>query len=595
MGEQKANWRTMSASRIGQLMNVTLGKEKADLVIVNAALLNVYTGEVLSGHSVAVSKDRIAYVGLDAKHTIGPGTEVIDAGGASLIPGLIDTHVHLVYYYTPYQFLRHAMAGGTTTIITELLEFVFYTGYRGAVTYLAALKDQPVKILATAPPLVTISPAAEARAYGRKQLAKLLSRPDVVGLGETYWLQATQGHPRLLDNFAATIEAGKTIAGHASGSRAEKTQAYAAGGVSNCHESVSDGEALDKLRLGLYVIAREGSMRRDLEAVSKIKDAKMDLSRMVLGTDTVSPEFLLQNGYMEYVVQRAIELGWPPVQAIQMATINAAQSFGLDDVVGGIAPGKFADMVLIPDLRTIKARLVVSSGRVIAENGRLLVQPRHHRFPAYVSNIFKVSRPLTAGDFMIPAPAGATEAKVRVIDFVTELVTKETQTVLPVQQGMIKADASQDIVKVMMMDSFSGLDRKFVGLVKGFGLKKGAIASSQVWDCAGLIVLGSDEAEMAMAANRVIELKGGIVVCAGGRVQAELALPLAGFICDLPVEELAQRLADIQRAAAGLGGSFPDAHLSLTVLTTPAIPHLRIIEAGLVNIRDGSIMELLVR
>ncbi len=605
----QSNWRTPSAPQIGQLMNVALGKEKADLVIANCTLLNVHTGELLPGYSVAVKKERIAFVGPNAQHTIGPGTRVIDAAGATLIPGLIDAHIHLVYYYTPYRFLSHAMAGGTTTVITELLEIVFYLGYKGAVTYLASLKDQPIKVLATAPPLVTISPAAEARAYSRETLAKLLSRPDIVGLGETYWLQATQGNPRLLNSFAETLKQGKKLSGHAAGARGEKLEAYAAGGVSNCHESVSAEEALDKLRLGLHVIAREGSMRRDLAEVSKIMGQKADLRRLSLGTDSITPDFLLKNGYMECIVQRAIELGWPPVRAIQMATINAAECFGLDDVVGAIAPGKHADMVLIPDLKTIKAQLVVSKGRVIARDGQLLVQPRRHDFPGYVSNIFKVGRPFTAEDFVIPAPAsvgaglaparqggsaGDGQAKVRVIDFVTDLVTKESQVTLPIREGVIKADVDQDILKVMMMDAFGGLDHKFIGLVKGFRMKKGAIASSQVWDCAGLIVLGSNEREMAMAANRVIELKGGIVVCAGGRVQAELPLPIAGFMCDLPMEDLAQKLANIQLQAAGLGCPFPDAHLSLTILTTPAIPHLRICEAGLVNIRDGKILDLLI-
>lgn len=590
----QSNWRVLPAAQIAQLMNVALGKEKADLVIVNGALLNVYTGELLPGHSVAIKKGRIAFVGPNAQHTIGANSQVLDAAGAVLIPGLIDAHTHLSYYYSPYEFLRYAMRGGTTTVITELLEIVFFLGYKGAISYLAALKDQPIKILGSAPPLVTISPAAEARAYNQKQLTRLLSRPDIIGLGETYWLQATQGRQRILDSFAETIKLGKKLVGHASGARGEKLVAYTAAGVSSCHESVSSEEALDKLRLGLHVIIREGSMRHDMEAVSKIKDTKIDLRRLALGTDTITPDFLIHRGYMEYIVQRAIELGWPPVQAIQMATINAAESFGLDDVIGAIAPGKYADIVIIPDIRTIKAQYVLSNGRVIARDGQPLVQPRKHKFPGYVSNTFQISRPLMPDDFAIHAPAPKGEVIVRAIDFITDLVTREAQVTLPVQNGVIKADVGRNILKVMEMDAFGGVTNKFVGFVKGFGLKKGAMASSQAWDCAGLIVIGSDEQEMAMAANRVIELKGGIVVYADGGVQVELPLPIAGFICESPMEILAQKLAAIQQKASELGCPFPDAHLSLTVLTTPAIPHLRISEAGLVNIRDGSIMGLFV-
>ena len=358
------------------LAAVALGEQEADLVVRGVDLVNVYTREVLKGYSVATKGKWIAYVGPDASHTIGPGTKVIDGAGRALIPGFVDGHTHMLYYASPQEFLRYVMRGGTTTIITELMELTFPLGYKGILGYLDSLRDQPIKIFSTVPPSVTLSRHAAAKAPTLAQLLELLKRDDVLGVGEGFWQEVLRGERNFPALSAEARALGKTSEGHAAGCRGQRLAAYLNYGVSSCHESVSAEDVVERLRFGISTMIREGSIRKELEAIAKIKDLGLDLRRAVLVTDGADPRDLVEKGYLEHVVQRAIDAGFDPVLAVQMASLNVAEHFRLDGVLGGIAPAKYADMVLIPDLRTIKAEVVISNGVVIAQDGKLLVEPR---------------------------------------------------------------------------------------------------------------------------------------------------------------------------------------------------------------------------
>ena len=347
------------------LMRVALGEEKADLVVAGGNLVNVYSGEILKNYSVAIKGQWIAYIGQDIRHIIGPQTKVIDVRGKTLIPGLVEGHAHLMAipcFYSLEEFLRYAARGGTTTIITESMEIAYVRGYSGLVEFLEALRDQPIKLFATIPSLLALSPETKRKAVDVDLLGELFRREEVVGLGESYWQSVLQDDARFLQLSQRSLEEGKTVEGHAAGAREEKLMAYLASGVSSCHESVSLEEALERLRLGLRVMIREGSIRKELEALARLKDERIDFRRLVLVTDGVSPQELLEKGYLEHVVQKAIDLGFDPVTAIQMATLNPAEHFHLDGFLGGIAPGKYADLVVIPDPRTIQAEYVISNG-----------------------------------------------------------------------------------------------------------------------------------------------------------------------------------------------------------------------------------------
>jgi adenine deaminase len=585
--------RPKSATETHQLMKVALGEEKADLTVVNANVVNVYTGEILPNFGISIKGKWIAYVGENAGDSIGHQTEVIDAEGQTVIPGLIDGHTHIAWMFTAAEFLKYAIAGGTTTIVTEILEPFFVCGFEGVVDFLASLKDQPIKILATAPALVSISRTA--RDMPPETLAKILNRDDILGLGESYWQAVLQVPEQVLPRFEQALAAGKTLEGHSAGASDKKLAAYVAGGISSCHEPINADQVLERLRMGLHIMVREGSIRRDLAEIAKIKDTGIDLRRLILSTDGVEPRDLIEKGYMEFVLRKAIEYGFDPVAAIQMATLNVAEHFSLDGVIGGIAPGRYADLVIIPDVQTIDAQMVISSGSVVAKKGTLLSAPRRHTFSKSSMNSIKLPRDMKPSDFIISTDPEAAHVKARIIDMVTDLVTAELEMQWPVINGRINPDVDQDVIKVAAIDRTHNPGNIYVGLIKGYGLKSGAMACSSAWDTSDIIVVGADDADMAGAVNRIRALQGGAVVYENGEILAELPLPIFGVMSDLPIETIADRLQEIKIAVSDLGVAFPDPLLTLITLTGAAIPYLRICEEGLVNLKDGRTVELIIR
>ena len=574
------------------LMDVALGKQAADIAILDANLVNVYSGEILEHQSVAVKGRWIAYVGPDATRMIGPGTDKIEAGGRTLIPGLIDGHTHIAWLYSAPEFVRFVAPGGTTLAITEALEPYPVAGCEGVMDFLDSLKDQPIKIMATAPGMASISRAA--RGIASRDLERLLERDDILGLGETYWQEVLKYPDAYLDAMATTLNHGKLLEGHTAGAKDAKLNAYIAAGIGSCHEPINADQVAAGVRLGLYIMIREGSIRSDLAEIAAIKDTGIDFRRLVLVTDSLSAEDLVTGGYMDDLVQKAIDSGFDPISAIQMATLNPAEHFGLDHLVGGIGPGKLADMVLVPDPRTIDARLVISNGRIIARDGQLTVPVRKHDFRQINLNTIHIPQALTEVDFSIDVSEKDSTIKARIIEMVTDLVTREIHVDLPVVNGQLRIDPGSGIAKVAAIDRTNTPGRRFVGLIKDFGLKDGAIACSAAWDTSVIVVVGRNDRDMANAVNRIRELQGGAVISVSGRIAAELPLPVFGILSTEPLENVARQSEQLLQAAGTLGITFPNPLLSLITLTGAAIPYLRICEEGLVNLTDGKTTGLFI-
>jgi len=571
-------------------MRVAQGEKAADTIITNGRVFNVFTGEMLDGLTVTIKHGRIAYVGKDGKNGLGNKTRIIDAAGKTLIPGFIDGHTHVAWLYKPEEFLKIAMPGGTTTIITEIFEPYPVAGNAGAIELLDALHDQPIKFFATAPAMVSIS--RRTKGIKTEDLKLLLSRNDVLGLGESYWQGILQDPDTYLPAFAETLAHGKTLEGHSAGANEKKLNAYVATGISSCHEPIQMGEVLDRLRLGLYVMVREGSVRRELKAISQIKDSNADLRRLVLVSDGVSPAALMKNGYMEFIVQKAIDFGFKPKDAIRMATLNVAEHFSLDGQIGAIAPGRFADILIIPDIRTISPEIVISNGTIIAKNGKRMVEPRPHVFSKTSRNSIQFKRPLKQKDFAVMTDNQSSHQTFRIIELVTDLVTREQHTELPVLKGEIKGKISNDIIKIAAIDRAITPGDMFTGFIKGFGLTTGAIAFTATWDSADIIVVGADDADMALAVNHIYKMQGGAVVCDNGTISEELSLPIFGVISDLPIVNIVERTRAINDRVSKMGVPHPDPLLTLATLTTAAIPFFRICEEGYVNLKDGKTVGL---
>jgi adenine deaminase len=580
-----------NAEERAALMRTALGLEPADMLILNGSVVNVYSGEIVENCPVSIKGKWIAAVGPDAASAAGASTLVLDAAGKTLIPGLIEGHTHM-WFQSMEEFLPYVIKGGTTTIIVETLEYFPPAGFEGVIEFLDSVKDQPIKILGTAPAMISIGKTLDG--VSRAGLESLLDRDEIVGLGESFWQTVLQSADAMVPVLQSALDRGKCLEGHSAGAKGKKLAAYAAAGISSCHEPINAEEALERLRLGFYVMVREGSIRKDLEEISKIMKAGVDLRRLILVTDSVEPKELVEKGYLEIVVQKAISCGFDPVSAIQMTTLNVAEHFGLDSAIGGIAPGRCADILVLPDERTIAPEIVISNGRVIFKDAKLLAPPRRHHYSDSCLRSIQLQRDMKSSDFDIHANGASSSGsvKVRIIEMVTDLVTKELHADVFPAAGKIAVDLQQDIVKVAAIDYKNNPGRSFVGLIKGFRIEKGSIACSAAWDTSDIIVVGADEEDMALAVNRIRELQGGVTVCRDGKIMAELPLPIFGIISDLGMDQLAQRLDSVRRAARGLGIPFPDPVLTLCTLTGAAIPYLKICEEGLVNLRDGKILSL---
>ena len=577
------------------LVRVALGKEKADLVIKAGTLVNVYTGELLDDYSVSVKGNRIAFVGEDADHTIGDSTRVIDASGKILAPGFIDAHFHA--YISLDEQMKHSLPQGTTTIFMELTDLASVTGHEGIVALLDAIKEQPVKFFGLAPsPYSSPVPVKpEEDHISGPEIDKILAREDVAGLGETLWTGIIDEDDSVISNIRRATSRKKKLEGHGSGAKGNKLVAFVASGMSSCHESIRVQEALDKLRLGMHVMIREGCIRQDLENLSGLVSKNIDYRRLVLVTDGVDAEFMHRYGHMAHLVQKAIELGFPPVEAIRMATLNAAEHFDLDNLIGGIAPGRYADILILPSLAQIECQWVISKGEVVVQDNNLVLQPDKLNYPETITRTIRVPRKFTPADFAVSAGGRKREVKVRAIKLLTEVITEENQIRLPVENDAIIRDLQQDALTVSIIERKKNTGKVVSGFLQGTGLNSGACACSYSWDLGSpMVVVGANETDMATAANRLVELQGGLVVSRNAEIAAEVPMPVGSFMSAGPVAQTAAAFAKVRKSLNDMGASLANPFLTLQTIPGTFLPFFRITLHGFADMKNRKLLNLIV-
>ena len=575
------------------LSETALGNRPADTVIKDGVLMDVYTGRLVPHRSVALKDGWIAYVGPDADHTIGENTEIIEAGGRAICPGFMDAHTHVIVYWDIADFLSYAVPCGVTTLFTEVEAYAFAAGMEGFRAFLDQIRDRPVKLFALVPPMVCLSPAADSMATSPSEMREFLKDPLVMGLGEPFW-QGTILTPenRVIKLIEETLKAGKSVEGHAAGAFDRKLAAYTATGVQSCHEAITTEDVISRLELGLYAMIREGDIRRDLEIIRPLK-GESDLRRVILVTDGTNPRDLITRGYLIDVVQKAVDMGFSPVEAVQMVTLNPAEHFRVDHLTGGIAPGRLADILILPEPGTVRPDLVISNGVIVAREGRVTVEMKKVPYPDTLLKTVRVD-PLSPSDLTVSAKDSGGSGSIRVIHIQPGGLVSREQSVRPrVVDGKYAADPERDLLKIVFIERLSGRGQKFIGFVRGWGQKRGAVATTLCWDAGGMVGIGANDNDLALAINRVIELQGGTVLCVDGECRVEIPLPVGGYISQLSIPETAARLEEFEREVSLLGSDLSFAHLSLNVLTTAAIPFIRMNEKGYYRFREKDTVTLL--
>ena len=580
------------------LVKVAAGIEKADVVITNTKLVNVCTHEIIENTDVAITCGRIAMVG-DCKHCIGEKTKVIDAMGKYLAPAFMDGHIHVESsMLTVGEYAKAVVAHGTSGIFMDPHEICNVLGLDGVQFMLEDAKRTPLKAMLTTPSCVPAVPGFEdtGAEIGPEDIAKTMLWDECVGLGEMMNFPGIlSADKRTHDIVGETLKADKIPTGHYSLPETGKgLNAYIASGVRCCHESTRAEDALAKMRLGMYAMLREGSAWHDLKEVGKaIVNEQIDSRFACLISDDTHPNTLQSYGHLDYIVKRAIQEGIDPITAIQMVTINVAQCFQLDHDMGSVTPSKCADLVLIDNLQECHVTEVFIDGELVAQNGKMLVQFPPYTYPEKALHSVHLDK-VTQESFRIPAVGESATA--RVMEVIPARVgTYEKHLTLPIIDGNLSADPKQDVLKVAVFERHKQTSTVGYGFTKGFGIKKGALAQTVAHDAHNLLVVGSNDQDMALAANTLIECGGGLCAVVDGEVVGVVPLPIAGLMSDKPLEEMSVSVEKLEQAWKDMGSALPSPFMTMALLPLACLPELRLTNRGLVDCCSFQFVDLLIK
>ncbi len=563
------------------LYRVPLKEMPPDLIIQNGLLFNSYTGEFLESQSLWIKDGWIAYAGPDQEPIKAEGTVFMDARGMVLLPGLMEGHTHILNLMGIEEFVRHVIPTGTTTVITETIELATVVGTDGIRYFVEGIEDQPLRFCYTLSPLCGLTSSVEKNVPSNEDLLPFLEDPKCLGIGEIYWgnllLEGRQGE-RVRELARAALSHGKRLEGHSAGASGNKLQAYTSFGVSSCHEPITEKEVLERLRLGYWVMIRQGAIRKELDGVKGIFKRPIDKRRLVLCTDGMDPEGFLSEGYLDAAVRYALQLGIDPSQVYRMVTLNVAEHFRLDHILGSLSPGRLADVVIIPSPEDYSPQAVIREGEVIFHDGKTRAEPRKVSFPEIMFRTVNIPEMVS-----IQPPK---EGRVRAVEMVTRLVTKEAIVDLshPWEPGSLNMALAVDR---------TGGGEAFLGFIKEFGLKQGACGSTMCWDTPDMIVLGCDTLSMETVIERLKGLGGGAVYAIGREVVAEFPAPLCGAVTLEPMEVARDRIRQFEEKLRRNGVKWENPLLTLNTQGNAAIPHFRLTHHGYVRMKDRKVFPLM--
>jgi adenine deaminase len=561
-----------------ELISVAGGEIPADLLLKNARIVNTFIGEIEQA-DVAIYGDRIAGVG-----DYGKAKEIIDLQGRFLAPGLINGHTHIESSMLhPARYAQAVVPRGTLAVVTDLHEIANVCGSEGIKFVTDLARKLPLDMLFMAPSCV---PATNLETSGAKisskEVKKILAHPKIIGLGEMMnFPGVVSGDEEVLKKISAAN--GRVIDGHAPGLGGKELNAYLSTGILSDHESTTIEEGKEKLRRGMYLMIREGSSEKNLDTLLPLVTDNT-YKRCFFVVDDLSCSDLLREGDINAVVRKAISKGLEPVRAIQMATINAAEYFRLHDR-GGIGPGYIANLITITDLAKLEIDMVFYQGKLVAKQGKPLFLPPP--ITLELRNTVRIKSP-TAKSLKIAA-AGETHPVIEIVP--GQIVTKKVMEKIKVVDGAVMPDVERDILKLVVVERHRASGNIGVGLVKGFGLKKGALASSVAHDSHNIIAVGTNDFDILKAIEEINRLQGGLVVCADLEILASLPLPIAGLLSPEPLDVVASQHEIVEKTAASLGSLPPAPFALLSFLALPVIPELRLTDLGLVDVAEFKLLK----
>lgn len=563
----------MQQDLMNLLIRTARGDAPADLLMRNARLVNVFSGAVQSTN-IAVARGHV--VGFGDYHA----EREVDLNGRYAAPGFIDAHVHIESaMVNPAQFARAVLPRGTTAVVADPHEIANVLGADGIAYMLSASENQPLRFYFT---LSSCVPATHMETAGARlsaaDLMPLMAYPRMVALAEMMnYPGVIFEDEQVLAKITAMRALGKPLDGHAPGLTGKQLNAYLAAGIGSDHECTTLAEAREKLAAGMRVMVRQGTAARNLDELLPLVNAGT-AGRMMWCTDDRHPHELLAEGHLDGMVRRAVGKGVDPVTAIRMATLNPAEYFHLN-TLGALGPGRCADLVIMDDLDNPVVRQVYVGGQLVAEDGHILPEVS---FPTGGAAVGAMQVPLEKLDFKVPARTG----RMRVIQAAAgRITTGELQTAPLVRQGLAVSDVGRDLLKLVVVERHQGSGAAGVAFIQGFGLKKGALASSVAHDSHNIIAVGTSDADLLQAVRTLVSRGGGLTAVADGQELATVPLPIAGLMSDQPVEVVRDQLDRVTSAARDMGASLPDPFMTLSFMALPVIPDLKLTDQGLVDVK----------
>ena len=579
---------TKFSSVLSEINSVSIGDSYADLILQNCSLINVYTNEIQEKIQISIKNDRIAFVGLDASHTLGPKTKVLDIKNKHVCPSFVDPHIHIDHFVTPAEFVKKSLLCGVTSLFPDSIDIVSVCGYRGFKEFLRQTQNLPMRFFHTIPGGLPVDRKfSHGKTLSIEEEKDAIGLQSVVGLGEVFsWTKVTKRDPKTIKSLKQMHENHCIINGHTAGASGKKLNSYIASGIFSCHEPINFDQVLERLRLGMWIMIREGSIRRDLkEIIPLVLSNKIYKNRLMFCSDGLDPSDITNIGHIDHCVRESIKLGMNPIDAICMASRNCFDYYKMGNEFGGIGPGKIADILILDDYKKIKINKVILGGKIVVSDGKLVQQLHTPKVPAWMQKTVKIPK-LYPKFFNVNSKN--TDETVNTILMKTEIVTQKNTSNLDVKDSNVVASYDKDIWKVAALDRTFGSKTHAVGFLENFGADIGAFASTWSFHENDMIVIGSNENDMADACNKLPKSQGGLIIVKDGKTLASLPFQLGGIISTDPIEKVTKNFTKINDVLSDSGCKFKKPHLIPLFLPFLALPDIRILYSGIVDVKSRS-------